>query len=144
MQGVVHPDVLRVVAARVVVVEPAEEIEVSALGAPGIGTIRVAPSPLRIVAVDGEILDAPILFDVAEPLWEPVTQCGTATEPDWQEGVEVVRTVNTRTHNWRFVCPCGRIRFARANSRHQVRACRVCTRLGRLERRAKRQREARQ
>ena len=139
----VHPDVLRVVAGRAVAVEPAEEIEVSALGAPGVGTIRVAPAPLRIVAVDGDALDDPILFDLAEPFWEPVTQRGIATEPDWQAGSEIARRVNTTTYGWKLTCPCGRVRYAKANSRHQVRACRVCTRLGRLERRAKRQREAR-
>jgi len=141
---VVHPDVLRVVAGRAVAVEPAEEIEVSALGAPGIGTIRVAPAPLRIVAVYGDVLDSPILFDLAEPFWEPVTRRGIATEPDWREGSEIARTVNTDTYEWKLTCPCGRVRYAKANSRHQVRACRVCTRLGRLERRAKRQRESRQ
>jgi|6_EtaG_2_1085325.scaffolds.fasta_scaffold140105_2 hypothetical protein len=131
------------VAGRAVTIEPVEEIEVSALGAPGVGTIRVAPAPLRIVAVDGDALDDPILFTLAEPMWEPVTRRGIATEPDWQEGSEIVRRVSTSTYGWKLTCPCGRVRYAKANSRHQVRACRVCTRLGRLERRAKRQREAR-
>ena len=140
----VHPDVLRIVASRAVALEPTEEVEVSAPGAPGIDTLRVAAAPLRIVAIDGEALTEPIPFELAQPLWRPVVHCGMAPEPDWQGGREVLRSVDTHIYGWQLTCACQRVRYAKANCKHQIRACRVCTRRERLSRRAKRQRESRQ
>jgi hypothetical protein len=59
-------------------------------------------------------------------------------------GVPVLADVNTEVYCYRMSCPkCGRVRYAKKNSLHQVWLCRVCTRGKRLRRRALSQYRAR-
>lgn len=52
-------------------------------------------------------------------------------------GRPVFREVDTDIHCFRLVCPnCGRERYARPNSIHQIDRCHVCTRQNRLRRRS--------
>lgn len=56
-----------------------------------------------------------------------------------KDGTPVFATVDTRKYCYRMTCTCGRVRYAKANSLHQIFACRVCTRADRLRKRALRQ-----
>lgn len=127
-------------AARAVPVEPAHEVIVLAPGVPGISTIHVLG--LFVMAVNGVTLPQPIRFDLISPIWGE-TSGGMEPEPRWEDGGEVVRVVDTSAYPYQMTCACGRVRYAKANSRKQITACRVCTRRGRLGRRARRQREQR-
>lgn len=61
-----------------------------------------------------------------------------------RDGSLIVGTVNTKSFPFRMACPeCGRFRYAKANSLHQVFLCRVCTRQDQLRRRALAQYRAR-
>jgi hypothetical protein len=59
-------------------------------------------------------------------------------------GKPIFGHVDTTTHCYRMTCPrCGRVRYSKPNSVHQVFLCRVCTRTERLRRRALAQYRAR-
>jgi hypothetical protein len=52
-------------------------------------------------------------------------------------GHPVFREIDTDVHCYRLVCPnCGRERYAKPNSLHQIDRCHVCTRQNRLRRRS--------
>lgn len=61
-----------------------------------------------------------------------------AREPARVDGLgrDVQVPVDTDVFCYRMVCLCGRIRFAKPNTLHQVVKCRVCARATRLGRRA--------
>lgn len=53
------------------------------------------------------------------------------------DGSPVYAAVDTTEYNYFMSCPeCGRMRYAKRNSLHQIAACRVCTRQERLRKRA--------
>lgn len=52
------------------------------------------------------------------------------------DGSPVFAQVDTGVYRYRMTCACGRARWSKANSLHQVVGCRVCTRADRLRRRA--------
>lgn len=53
------------------------------------------------------------------------------------KGFPVYRTVDTREYPYRMICArCGRVRYAKRNSLHQIEYCHVCTRQDRLRRRS--------
>jgi len=56
-----------------------------------------------------------------------------------KDGTPIFATVNTAKYTYRMTCACGRVRYAKGNSLHQIFACRVCTRADRLRKRALRQ-----
>jgi hypothetical protein len=61
-----------------------------------------------------------------------------------RDGKPVFGHVDTTSHCYRMTCPrCGRVRYAKPNSIHQVFLCRVCMRTERLRRRALTQYRAR-
>lgn len=140
-----HPTVLALVASQAVNVVPAErEVEIATPALPGVTKITIQTKPiLAVVAVGEQRLKHPIPFTPAAPLWTPAPK-GLQPEPRWDVGAEVIALVDTEKFPWRMTCKCGRIRFAKANSRHQVQACRVCTAKGRRARRNCAQREARE
>jgi len=54
-----------------------------------------------------------------------------------EHGGPVFQAVDTAVYCYQLCCPkCGRIRYARRNSTHQIKYCRVCTRAAQLRRRA--------
>jgi hypothetical protein len=53
-----------------------------------------------------------------------------------KDGSPVLVLVDTRTYSYRMTCACGRVRYSKPNSLHQIGACRVCTRGERLRKRA--------
>ena len=144
----VHPTVLKLAAARAVSIIPAEdEIEASTPGLPGVSRLTIRAVPLAVVAVDGRRLRRAVPFSPLKPEWH-ITNVKNAEdqlrpEPRVEGGIEVVRLVDANVFYWQMVCACGRVRYAKANSRHQVKACRVCTSRGRRARRNKAQKRAR-
>lgn len=60
-----------------------------------------------------------------------------------RSGGPVFATVDTSVYSYRMTCACGRVRYSKPNSLHQIFACRVCTRFERLRKRALRQYRAR-
>lgn len=58
-------------------------------------------------------------------------------------GRPVYGMVDTTDYCYRLACRCGRVRYSKPNSVHQVSACRVCTRTDQLRRRALKQYQAR-
>lgn len=52
-------------------------------------------------------------------------------------GAPIFGSVDTQTYCYRLSCPrCGRVRYSKPNSVHQICLCRVCTRQDQLRRRA--------
>lgn len=61
-----------------------------------------------------------------------------------KDGMPVFAMVDTATYCYRLTCPrCGRVRYSKPNSIHQIFLCRVCMRMDRLRRRALEQYKAR-
>lgn len=58
-------------------------------------------------------------------------------------GHDIVAQVDTDKYCWRMVCACGRWRYAKRNSMHQVNLCRVCTAVHKREYRKQWQRRKR-
>jgi hypothetical protein len=78
--------------------------------------------------------------------WQLVEAPGTEREVRRLErdGTPVFGTVDTATYCYRLTCPrCGRVRYSKANSVHQIHLCWVCTRSERLRHRALRQYQSR-
>lgn len=85
----------------------------------------------------------PPLGDAASStsVWAPAPppdQLPAPTEPVGfsPRGRLLYRTVDTATHSRQFTCACGRVRFVRPNSTHQVSLCHPCARQAHLRRRA--------
>lgn len=54
-----------------------------------------------------------------------------------RDGQPIFQDVDTSVYCYKLICPrCGRARYAKRNSIHQILYCRVCTRQGRLRNRA--------
>lgn len=107
--------------------------------------------PVVVEAEDGDEVssDQPLVVTVPGPEG-PVTWRRTrraAYEKEVQRlddtGSAVLGLVDTGTYCYRMTCACGRVRYARPNSLHQIFWCRVCTRTIRLRRRALSQYRAR-
>lgn len=67
-------------------------------------------------------------------IWTLATET-RATEPAFVGGREAKQRVDTAVYAYRMVCACGRIRYAKPNTLHEVRQCRLCQRETRLARR---------
>jgi hypothetical protein len=53
------------------------------------------------------------------------------------QGRPIFQEVDTEVYCYKLICPkCGRARYAKRNSVHQIKYCRVCTRAARLRKRA--------
>lgn len=61
-------------------------------------------------------------------VWHRVEQAGgSIREPVKQHrGRDVMWDVDPHTHRYRMVCACGRVRYARPNTIHEVTKCRIC------------------
>jgi hypothetical protein len=59
------------------------------------------------------------------------------------DGTPLVRTIDTTKYPYRLTCSCGRVRYAKRNSLHQIHACRVCTEFARTRAKALKQFRAR-
>lgn len=53
-----------------------------------------------------------------------------------KDGKPVFRDIDTNVYCYRLVCSCGRDRYSKPNSIHQIDLCHVCTRNKRLRRRS--------
>lgn len=87
--------------------------------------------------LDGE--DRPAVIQIGDREWLLVAHRGTQKEVQDldADGRPLFKDVETSVYCYRLVCPrCGRARFAKRNSIHQIKFCRVCTRQERLRRRA--------
>lgn len=141
-----NPNILRLaVFSSCKDLEAGAERDIRATGVPGVQSLRVAGrvGGLSVVAVDDKLID-PIVLPAIH--WEPVTarnESHLEREPAWVGGCEGIQLVDTAVFCWKMACSCGRIRYAKANSRHQVKRCRICTKQRQLQRRAERQRELR-
>jgi hypothetical protein len=77
----------------------------------------------------------PSVIRLGELEWRLV-KAGNALEVTRiDSGVPTLQSVDTGIYCYRLTCGCGRERYAKRNSVHQVFACRVCTRQGRLQKR---------
>lgn len=76
--------------------------------------------------------------DAETPEWIPVPSGYSRQEVIklTKEGKPVFRTVDTEVFCMRMICSCGRERYSKKNSIHQITACHVCTRATRLRRRS--------
>lgn len=61
--------------------------------------------------------------------WAPVVGGGFRAEPQSIDAAtnDVIAQVDTGVYCWALHCDCGRVRYAKRNSIHQVSLCRVCT-----------------
>lgn len=50
----------------------------------------------------------------------------TALEDRVVNGEHARVTVDTGTFSWKMTCGCGRLRYAKANTLHEIKRCRVC------------------
>lgn len=91
---------------------------------PGAGAER--PEVVKVAGPDG-----PVTWRLVAPgVEQEVVRLGAG-------GVPVFQPVDTAVFCYRLTCGvCGRVRYAKPNSLHQVALCRVCTRQDRLRRRA--------
>ena len=92
--------------------------------------------PTRLEVTDGrETVILPLSGLYAPPSWELVPD-GPRSEAVPASGGGVATRDAPDGHVWRMACPrCGRHRYAKSNSRHQIEWCRVCTHELRLARR---------
>lgn len=79
--------------------------------------------------------EGPVVWQLVEtPGWEKEVQQLS------HDGAPVFASVDTAVYCYRLTCPrCGRVRYSKPNSLHQIFWCRVCTRTERLRKRALRQ-----
>lgn len=134
-------------------------------GVPGVNSVWVVrdADTVEVQAVNGKRLLHPIKLDLQPPpqartvtvraddlnsikgrdgtQWRPVVGGGFRPEPQAVDaaGNDVVAQVDTGTYCWALTCACGRRRYAKRNSVHQVSLCRVCTT---AQRKAKRRRSS--
>lgn len=71
---------------------------------------------------------------VGEVVWTAASDV-TGMESAIVSGREVRQKVNVLVYCYRMVCSCGRFRYAKPNTLHEVTLCRVCQREERLRRR---------
>ncbi|APU88909.1 hypothetical protein Rctr197k_096 [Virus Rctr197k] len=97
--------------------------------------------PVEVTAAEFEDLETGRrLVTVGEVTWSQVLPHEARLEREVQQlerdGRPVFGLVDTAVYSFRMTCGCGRVRYTRPNSLHQVHQCRVCSRADRLRKRA--------
>lgn len=143
MQAVLAPRLPVALELALRTLEPRRERTTTPVrGVPGVHVATIDGA--LVVAVDDRPLRTPVSVQLA-PAYQTVSRAQRVREPRriGDDGRTHYATVDTATYSCELTCWCGRRRYVRPNSKHQVTQCWPCTQHDKIVRRRARQRTRR-